>query len=247
MNDLVKQGDAPVNSMFAMIARAASDPNVDVDKFMRLKEMLDQDEARKAERAFNDALSECQAQMGTIGTNKANSQTHSKYATYDKLDKAVRPLYTAQGFSLSFDTAKSDKESEVTVLCYVSHKAGHTRTYSVNMPSDGKGAKGNDVMTKTHATGSAMSYGQRYLLKMIFNIAVGEQDDDGNAAGGSSAAYEGWHLTIEAAPDLNALKEIKKKITLAGIPSVPMRSIIQTYNRRLRELSTNADKSGEEE
>ncbi len=50
------------------------------------------------------------------------------------------------------------------------------------MPADGKGAKGGDVMTKTHAAGSAFSYGQRYLLKLIFNVAIGD-DDDGNAAG----------------------------------------------------------------
>jgi hypothetical protein len=29
-------------------------------------------------------------------------------------------------------------------------------------------------MTKTHATGSAITYGMRYLLKMIFNLAVGD-------------------------------------------------------------------------
>jgi ERF superfamily protein len=52
------------------------------------------------------------------------------------------------------------------------------------MPADGKGAKGGDVMTKTHATGSALTYGRRYLLALIFNLAIGElQDDDGNAAG----------------------------------------------------------------
>ena len=35
-------------------------------------------------------------------------------------------------------------------------------------------------MTKTHATGAAASYGARYLLKGIFNVAVGEDDRDGN-------------------------------------------------------------------
>jgi hypothetical protein len=50
------------------------------------------------------------------------------------------------------------------------------------MPADGKGAKGGDVMTKTHATGAAMSYGARYLLKYIFNVAVGEDDNDGNGS-----------------------------------------------------------------
>jgi hypothetical protein len=58
---------------------------------------------------------------------------------------------------------------------------GHEKQYHIDMPADGKGAKGGDVMTRTHATGSAVSYGTRYLLKMIFNISVG--DDDGNGAG----------------------------------------------------------------
>jgi hypothetical protein len=48
------------------------------------------------------------------------------------------------------------------------------------MPADGKGAKGGDVMTKTHAAGAAASYGQRYLMKNIWNVAVGEEDVDGN-------------------------------------------------------------------
>jgi len=39
-----------------------------------------------------------------------------------------------------------------------------------------------DVMSRTHATASALSYGMRYLLRLIFNIAVGE-GDDGNKAG----------------------------------------------------------------
>ena len=48
------------------------------------------------------------------------------------------------------------------------------------MDISGKGAKGGDVMTKTHAAGSAMTYGMRYLLKLIFNVAIGEEDNDGN-------------------------------------------------------------------
>ena len=68
------------------------------------------------------------------------------------------------------------------------------------MPSDGKGAKGGDVMTKTHAAGSAFTYGQRYLIKMIFNIAVGE-DDDGNRAGA------GPLLSTDQVAELQALIE----------------------------------------
>jgi len=52
------------------------------------------------------------------------------------------------------------------------------------MPADGKGAKGGDVMTKTHAAGAAGSYGARYLIKGIFNVAVGDDGLDGNEVRG---------------------------------------------------------------
>ena len=69
------------------------------------------------------------------------------------------------------------------------------------MPADGKGAKGGDVMTKTHATGAAVSYGMRYLLKMIFNVAVGEDDTDGNGpreTPDQPVGYEDWVLDMAA-------------------------------------------------
>lgn len=168
-----------------MIERAARDPSVDLDKMERLVKMRKEIVAENAERAFNSAMREAQAEMRPISADGNNPQTRSKYATYAKLDRGLRPIYTKHGFSLSFDEADSPKPEHVRVLCYVAHNAGHTRTYRKDMPADGKGAKGGDVMTKTHATGAAASYGARYLLKGIFNVAVGEDDDDGNAAGGN--------------------------------------------------------------
>jgi len=50
-------------------------------------------------------------------------------------------------------------------------------------------------MTKTHATGSGFAYGKSYLLRMIFNIPTGG-DDDGNAAGGIQFITEEQISTI---------------------------------------------------
>jgi hypothetical protein len=136
--------------------------------------------ARGAEVEFNDAMNVAQAEMGPVAADATNPQTRSKYATYAKLDGRLRPIYTRNGFSISFGEGDSKKDEHVLVLAYVSHKAGHTRIYQADMPADGKGAKGGDVMTKTHAVGAAKSYGKRYLLKDIFNIAIGEEDTDGN-------------------------------------------------------------------
>lgn len=168
------------NAIVSMIERAASDQRVDVDKLERLMAMRERMEAKQAETAFNVAMKDAQSEMRPISANALNPQTKSKYATYAKLDSELRPIYTKHGFSLSFDEDDSPKPDHVRVVCYVAHEAGHTRTYRKDMPADGKGAKGADVMTKTHATGAAASYGARYLLKGIFNIAVGEEDRDGN-------------------------------------------------------------------
>lgn len=170
-----------------VIAAAASDPTVDIDKMERLWVMHEKLSNKAQEEAFNSAMNMAQREMGRVSADAANQQTRSVYATYGKLDRAVRPIYTKHGFSLSFDTGEGAPEGCIRVLAYVSHSAGHTRTYRADMPADGKGAKGNDVMTKTHASGAAMSYGMRYLLKLIFNIAIGEDDTDGNdpAPGGN--------------------------------------------------------------
>jgi hypothetical protein len=63
-------------------------------------------------------------------------------------------------------------------------------------------------MSRTHATASALSYGMRYLLRLIFNIAVGESDDDGNKAGTQGQIQQG---TISA----KQLAELRKLIAEA--------------------------------
>lgn len=172
---------APAPTTFLeAIVQAAANPAVDVDKFERLMAMQERVDARNAEAAFNEAMALAQADMEPVRTDATNPQTRSKYASYAALDRAIRPIYSRHGFGLSFNTESGAPADCVRVVCYVT-RSGHTRKYEIDMPADGKGAKGGDVMTKTHAVGSGASYGQRYLLKLIFNIAV-TSDDDGNMA-----------------------------------------------------------------
>ena len=62
-------------------------------------------------------------------------------------------------------------------------QGGFSKPFHIDIPIVTKGPQGRDVMTATHATMSANTYGKRALLKMIFNIAEYAEDDDGNAAG----------------------------------------------------------------
>ena len=171
-------------SLIDIISRAVANPAMDVAKMQALLNMHETLAAREAEQAFNAAMREAQSQMRRVTTDARNDSTRSRYATYAALDTAVRQIYVEHGFSLSFNTGEPRRENEIKVTCAVSHQDGHTRPYALDMPADGKGAKGGDVMTRTHATGSALSYGKRYLLILIFNITTTDKsDDDGNAAG----------------------------------------------------------------
>ena len=174
--------ETPRESFLEMVERAARDPAVDVQKMATLMGMLETRQAREAERAFSDAMNQAQSEMRPVSQDASNPQTRSKYASYAALDNALRPTYARHGFALSFDTADGAPEGCVRVVCKVSHRDGHAERPHLDMPNDGKGAKGGDVMTKTHATMSAVSYARRGLLKMVFNIAEGEFDDDGNGA-----------------------------------------------------------------
>lgn len=169
----------PSASIMDLITQAVQG-GADMATVRELKDMAKELAQDEAQRDFNTAMGQAQSEMGRVAADANNPQTRSKYATYAALDKALRPVYTKHGFSISFDTGDGAPEGHVRVLAYVAHSGGFIRTYRADMPNDGKGAKGGDVMTKTHASGAAMSYGMRYLLKMIFNVAVGEDDTDGN-------------------------------------------------------------------
>lgn len=184
-----QNGSAALSSTPMQLLQVALQNNAAIDVIERLAALQERAMDRDAEMQFDVAMNKAQAELGRIAPDLTNPQTHSKYASYAALDRKIRPIYTKHGFSLSFDSGDSPLPDYVRVICYVSHCAGHTRKYTAPpMPADGKGAKGGDVMTKTHATGAAMSYGARYLLKYIFNIAVGEDDNDGNGSGMSN----GW-------------------------------------------------------
>jgi hypothetical protein len=185
MNAVVKSDEQPnaePGTLLALISRAASDPTVDIDKMERLMAMHERMTAKQAETAFSVAMRACQEEMRRISADATNKQTGSDYATYGKLDRALRPIYTKHGFSLTFSDGETTRPEHVRVTCLLRHINGHRETHWKDMPADGKGAKGGDVMTKTHAAGAAQQYGMRYLLKGIFNVAIGEDDNDGNEA-----------------------------------------------------------------
>jgi ERF superfamily len=234
-----------VAAFIQLIERVARDPSIDVDKLDRLLIMRERENARLAEQAFAAALAEAQTEMVPVVADSSNPQTRSRFASYAALDRAVRPIYTKHGFGLTFNTDDSPGPEQARTICDVCHSGGHTRRYRIDMPVDGKGARGGDVMTKTHAMGSGVSYGMRYLFRMIFNLAV-DHDDDGNGAGwrtrGHVPASDGVTGSADvdgtaAQRDAAAQREIEARRAAVQLSRALPQHVIEPPKRRLdREL-----------
>lgn len=209
------------------LLRIASNPAIPVPRLQEIARLRRELRLDDAQEAFNEAMVECQLEMRPIEADANNPDTKSNYATLYAVDKALRPVYSRYRFSLSFNTADCPIPDHLRILCYVS-RGIFTRTYQHDVAIVTTGPRGGAVMTKTHAGGSALSYGKRYLELMIFNVTIGDPgrpaDDDGNAAGGSvpispAQLQELIALAEEAGADKIKFCELMKVPGIAAIPS----------------------------
>ncbi len=234
-------------TLISTILKAATNPKVDMDKMERLLALHKEMVAEQQKQVFIGAMARAQAAMVRVATNQRNTQTSSNYADYAAIDRMARPLYSAEGISLTFDTEDAKDPGEIRIVCDVMHTGGHVKRYHIDMPSDGKGAKGGDVMTKTHATGSAAAYGKRYLVLGIFNLAIGK-DDDGNKAGGqgqtcisADEALELEDLAKTAKADIPAFLNLLDAGSFAEIYAKDFKRAKGMLNQKIRVL----EKKGE--
>jgi len=185
------------NPFMDMVRSLAANPDVPVDKLKQIMEMQEHIIDRNAEQAYNAAMVRAQRKMPVVNKDKKNEQTNSMYSGYETIVKMCAPIYTAEGFSLSFYEGKADRENEVRIFVDIMHEDGHTKQRYADIPIDSSGIKGTVNKTMTHAKGSTFSYGRSYLIRMVFNIPTGD-DDDGNGAGSK-------YITDDQCNELNAM------------------------------------------
>lgn len=169
-----------VAQIVSVIERVTMNPDVDIEKMERLLAMQERILDRQAEQAYADAMMAAQAEMPIIIVNKTNAQTSSKYADLEAVNRQAKPIYTKHGFSVSFDTKPSSIDGSIQIIATVLHRGGHSKVYTYDAPMDEAGIAGKINKTPTHARASSTSYSQRYLLKLIFNLTISGEDNDGN-------------------------------------------------------------------
>jgi hypothetical protein len=196
-NGVVATPPAPVADNPLAILHMALQGGADPAKLEKLMDLAERFKSDRAAEAFAVAMNSVQNEMPCVVKDRENSHTRARYATLENVQTVIRPVYARHGFSLSYGTEESKLPGHVRLVCDVSHTGGCTRRYHLDCPMDGAGAKGGSNKTDIQAMGSSISYGRRYLVLMIFNITVANQDVDGNAADALDTITEAECLDIE--------------------------------------------------
>ena len=183
------------DSFLATIERLASRPDIDPDKIKQFMDMQERVLDRNAEQAFNASMMRAQNKIDLVVAKTWNEQTKSHYANLKTILTQVKPIYTAEGFSLMFYEGETTNENHKRISVDIMHEQGHTKQRYGDFAIQTTGIAGKPMMTQIHGEGSAIAYGRRYLTCMIFNIPTG--DDDGNAAGGIEYINEEQVKVIE--------------------------------------------------
>lgn len=179
--------DSP-SAVLALIERVALDPRADVEKLERLMAMYEQLKEKEAERAYNAAKGRVLKKLAGIKIVKNRSVLREigkgrlqkgpyeafKYAPLEEIDKHLRPLLVEEDMDLSFSDEPREG-GDILIRGRLKHlPGGHYEDSFMPAPPDTTGGKSN-----VQAVGSTNSFLRRYVACNIFNLVVGEDDDDG--------------------------------------------------------------------
>ena len=189
-------------TMFQVVAKAAADPTVDLDRMTRLLEMQHQVNARYAANAFTAAMAVFKQSVGPIMKTKAVGYTTRdgdfvgyKHATLGGVVAAIVSGLGNVGISHRWDIDQG--ESQISVTCILTHADGHSIRVKMSAAPDESGKK-NSIQQ----VASTITYLQRYTLLSVTGLASDEAtpDDDGRGGGDAPAT-----ITPDQVMDLGAL------------------------------------------
>lgn len=168
MSSLPVQQD---NGFLGLMQTALTTPNMDMSV---LKDMLAMQKEVMTQQAIIDFNNDFAAMSNEIPVISHTKKSYSTtYTPLEDIVNIVRPILSKHGFSVSFSNTQQDKGS-VSVTCQLRHRAGHMIENALTLPTEAI-TKGMNAM---QAVGAAISYGKRYTLCGILNIATTADDDN---------------------------------------------------------------------
>ena len=236
---------SPTESVLATIYRIALDPTVSIEKMQALLEMQRDILRDQERREFNRAMAEVKKVLPQVVKNAENTDTRSQYATLGAIGDAIDPVIAEHGFTFTCWPSDSQKPNHLGVDWILAHDGGFERKGHADIPTDAAGLKGTVNKTPTHAFGSTMQYGRRYLTMMLFDVKSRKAmpDDDGNAAGGGMDMASDEQLAAltaiaaKADRELSAVLEWAKVDDIAKLTAAKCDEAIAQLTRRAERIA----------
>ena len=170
-----------------MVGRAL-EMGVSADILKQMMDLRDREEARNAKLAFTKAVAAAKAEIRPIMktrevdyTPQGKSRVHYRHEDLAGIEEQVTPILTKHGLSYRFES-DNGPDKPITVTCVLEHVDGHSTRTPLSAGADTSGGKNS-----LQAIASAVTYLQRYTLKLALGLSV-SNDDDGKAAGANDDA-----------------------------------------------------------
>jgi hypothetical protein len=167
-------------ALLDVIARAARDPDVNVEKMRELFALKERIEAGAAKRAFYAALARAKGEFGPILKTRqvdyphkdGQGRTNYKYEELADVGQVVDPVLSKHGLSYRHKSTQ-EANGKIRVTCILSHEDGYSEENSLEGLEDKSGQK-----NPNQAIASTVTYLQRYTLKEALGIGAGRDNDD---------------------------------------------------------------------
>lgn len=182
----------------AHMLQIAVERGADIDQLQKLMELHERWEKNQARKAFDEAIAAAKAKIKPIVKKRevdfttAKGRTNYQYEDLALIASEVDPILSEVGLSYRY-RSKQDG-NKVSVTCVIAHREGHSEETTLTALNDESGNK-NSIQ----AIGSAVTYLQRYTLKLALGLAAAK-DDDAQKAGVE-------FITEKQAADLQAKAE----------------------------------------
>jgi len=165
----------------------AIDKNADIEKLEKLMAMQITWDEKEAKKSFTQAITEFQSKCPVI--KKLKQGHNSKYAPISDIIAQIKDVLAGCNLAYRFEQNKNGQEIEI--ICVITHKDGHSERTAMIGPLDTSGSK-----NAIQASGSTVTYLQRYTLTGALGIATADEDMDGRVGN-----------EVDYLPFLNCIRE----------------------------------------
>jgi hypothetical protein len=164
-----------------MVGRAL-EMGVTGDILKQMMDLRDREEERLARLAFTRAVAAAKKELRPIMktrevdyTPAGKQRVNYRHEDLAGIEEQIVPILTEHDLSYRFES-DNGPDRPITVTCVLEHIDGHSTRTPLSAGADSSGGKNS-----LQAIASAVTYLQRYTLKLALGLSV-SHDDDGKAS-----------------------------------------------------------------